>query len=728
MSFRKTLLSVVLICFTSCCWAIAQDVDDKTKQTDEKKSGIVSAEDVKKAAADADKPKLRNEIEPGVVVYGRPHRFAEVGAANSFDSSPDGRTLVFPGSKIKFFDLEDNKVTDEIGEDGEHYQSVVYSPDGRYVMANTQGRKGAMVRVFDAIDKSPAGVISCKKPDEERTSFYLQGISVSPDATYVAMWSHNQMQVREVETGDLVHEFKDLGYIQGASFSADEEHLYFPKSNQVVVVDLKTGKELTKADSKLVGQFGQAIAVNLARNLVAIPGQSISIYDAQENKLIANIPLPRMAYAQSVAFSDDGSLVAAGAWLQERGGNAMHAFIIDIDRKKVLRKVRIASQAQLQCRFSVDNSRLYVAGYGIFGAQEIRLDIEDELVDSKYPVGPAQHGAIHPDGKAFLTCTSGGEITWIEAESGDVIEKIQSANTHSVGFAKDGGEVTVVGKWGSDAIGRYDFETGKRIKGYNPKTVVKNAGLIGQFRKFMLGNDDGGNATVHRQDYGLDAKFSKSETQINVLGLSMVYSYESNGITGEYTSEQSYELIVTKLDAESGKKIASAKFDGKDFGFKKNEWIQMVSIHPEGSQFAVARQNNLYLVNAETGETFAELQLGKSGHMSAVSYSPSGKFLVASSHEGTWIWDTESGDEVQKIERNRGTLFSFSKDDRRLAIGQTGQSTEIEVLDTKSWKKVFGRDKTEAGRSSVSLSDDGSKLLIGLSDCRMELWDLAAIK
>ena len=727
MSFRKTLLFVVLICFTSC-WAIAQDIDDKTKPTDEKKSGIVSAEDVKKAAADADKPKLRNEIEPGVVVYGRPHRFAEVGAATSFDSSPDGRTLVFPGSKIKFFDLEDNKVTDEIGENGEHYQSVVYSPDGRYVMANTQGRNGAMVRVFDAIDKSAAGVISCKKPEEERSSMYLQGISVSPDATYVAMWSHNQMQVREVESGDLVHEFKDLGYIQGASFSADEEHLYFPKSNQVAVIDLKTGKELTKTDSKMVGQYGQGVAVNLARNLVAIPGQTISIYDPQENKLIASIPLPRRAYAQSIAFSDDGSLVAASAWLQEKGANAMHAFIIDIDRKKVLRKVKIASQGQLQCRFSVDNSRLFVAGHGIFGAQEIRLDIDDELVDSKYPVGPVQHGAIHPDGNAFLTSTIGGEITWIEVESGEVIEKIQNANTHSVGFANEGGEVTVAGKWGSDAIGRYEFETGKRIKGYSPKTIVKNAGLIGQFRKFMLGNDDGGNATVHRQEYGLDAKFSKSETQINVLGLSMIYSYESTAITGEYTSEQSFELTVTKLDAESGKKIASARFDGKDFGFKKNEWIQNASIHPDGSQFAVARQDELYLVNAETGETFAELKVGESGHLNGVKYSPSGKFLFASSHEGTWIWDSESGDEVQKIERKRGTLFSFSKDDRRLAIGHTSQSTEIEVLDTKSWKKVFGRDKTEAGRSSVSLSDDGSKLLIGLSDCRMELWDLAVIK
>ena len=142
----------------------------------------------------------------------------------------------------------------------------------------------------------------------------------------------------------------------------------------------------------------------------------------------------------------------------------------------------------------------------------------------------------------------------------------------------------------------------------------------------------------------------------------------------------------------------------------------------------MARQDQLYLVNAETGETFAEFKVGESGHLNGVKYSPSGKFLFASSHQGTWIWDSESGDEVQKIERKRGTLFSFSKDDRRLAIGHTSQSTEIEVLDTKSWKKVFGRDKTEAGRSSVSLSDDGSKLLIGLSDCRMELWDLAVIK
>jgi hypothetical protein len=38
-------------------------------------------------------------------VFLPPHRFAEIGNCQSFDSSPDGRTLVFAAGKLKFFDL-----------------------------------------------------------------------------------------------------------------------------------------------------------------------------------------------------------------------------------------------------------------------------------------------------------------------------------------------------------------------------------------------------------------------------------------------------------------------------------------------------------------------------------------------------------------------------------------------------------------------------------------------
>ena len=156
---------------------------------------------------------------------------------------------------------------------------------------------------------------------------------------------------------------------------------------------------------------------------------------------------------------------------------------------------------------------------GIYGAQEIRLDIEDELAESSYPVGPAKHGAIHPNGRAFMTCSEGGEITWFDAESGDVSKKMQLSNVHQVGFTENGEEVVVAAKWGGDSFSRYDFETGKKKKAYSSKVIAKNGGLIGQFRKFMLGSDDGSSGTdCASAAICLDAELSKSEKEVQPVG------------------------------------------------------------------------------------------------------------------------------------------------------------------------------------------------------------------
>jgi WD40 repeat protein len=54
-------------------------------------------------------------------------------------------------------------------------------------------------------------------------------------------------------------------------------------------------------------------------------------------------------------------------------------------------------------------------------------------------------------------------------------------------------------------------------------------------------------------------------------------------------------------------------------------------------------------------------------------------------------------------------------------------NSDVTVYDTNSWKKIVNRKQTQADRSCVVLSDDGQQLLIGLADCRVELWDLVKL-
>lgn len=672
---------------------------------------------------------FRQELEPGVVVYGKSHRFAEVGQCQGFDSSPDGRTLVFATSKLKFFDLEENKVTDTAGKASEHYNGVIYSPDGRLVFAHSYGNGQGFVRVFDAIDMSTQGTISTAIEEAEegsraRNHFYIQYVCVSPDANYIALSNHNEVQVRDVRNGELISRISDLGYVQGMAFSPDETELYVPKMGQLAVVDIETGETKKRSDSKLVGQHCNALDVNLSRNLLAMPAStSVSLFDLEQQTSAGSIPLPKRVYGQSVQFSDDGSLIAVVAWQQDSGTSKMVTIILDVDTKQVVKTVGLPSQGVTRMRFSSDNRNLLVSGHGIYGVMEVSLQ-DKEIADAgSYPVGPAKTAAIHPDGKSFLTGSQGGEVTWFDAESGKVLRTVQKPNLRNAQIMNDGDDVLLVSQWGNqDGIARFSYKTGKIEKSYHTQAAAKKGNVFSQIKNFMTSKND---MSRHSQAYAIAARLSADGSELYSVMMDMSYKQIQNGLS--VTMEQEMTVRFVKMDAETGKKIESVKVNPEDLGFSKNEWIQVAGIRPDGSEFAVARGNKIYAVDAQTGELIADYSPDKATQIQRVEYSPEGRFIAAASHRGVTIWDASSSELAHDVVDRGAQHFSFSKDGTRLAVSPRGRTSMALVYDTENWKTIMERKDTAADRSCIALSDDGQKLLFGLTDCRVEVWDLAKV-
>ena len=659
------------------------------------------------------------------MIYGKSHRFAEVGQCQGFDSSPDGRTLVFAAGKLKFFDLKENRVTDEIGEPRESYNRVMYSPDGRYVLATTNMQGATLVRVFDAIDRSSIGTITTKKEDTQTPSyFYVQASCVSADAKYIALASHNEVQVRDVGSGELVCSLGELGYVQGMAFSPDETELYIPKNGQMQVIDLKTGELKKKSESKLVGQYGSVVDVNLARNLLAMPqSSSVLLYDLKQGQSVGSIPLPKQAYGQTVQFSDDGSLLSVNAWQQESGSSTMVAIILNVDTKKVIKTIKIPSQGITRQRFSADNKSLLISGYAIYGILEIPIENDDTLVGESYPVGPAQTGLLHPDGQTFMTASQGGEVTWFDAATGKVLRSIQKPNLRTVELTEDGSDVLLVSQWGNnDGITRVSYKTGKKEKIYGIKAAAEAGGIFSEIRKFMT---NGQSNRVNSQAYALAAKLSEDGSELNALMMEMSWRSVPSGLGN--TMEQEMSLRFDKMEMESGKRLASMKFNPEDFGLSKNEWVQTAAVRPDGLEFAIPHGTTIYVVDTQTGETSGEYPTKENGQIQSLGYSPKGRFMVASGFRGLWVWDVASGEVVKLIEEQGPHFFSFCKDGSRMVTSARGKNSTVTVFDTDSWKKIIDRKQTQADRNCIVLSDDGQKLLFGLTDCRLEIWDLAKV-
>lgn len=735
------MASRILLCkvFVCCCFllttvCIGQEKGEDEKRESKKRSGYGKVDD-------GDSQSFVSEVEPGVKVFGVASRFAEVGICSSFDSSPDGGQLIFAsGSKVKFFDLKENKVTDSIGEDRESYQYVRYSPDGRYVFAGGQGSGGSVVRVFDAIDKSSVGTITSKvevaeKGGDEKAKalnhsshFYLQHLFVSADATYVGMCSHDTLQVREVSSGDLVYHAKGLGYVQGACFSADEKHVIYPKNYQIEVAEIESGKKMKKADFAIVGQQSYGVMSNISSNSLAMAfGSAVSVFPMEgEAREPIVINLPSGHYAQSqAAFSDDGKMVVANSHVNQK----MVLVVLDVEKKKVVKELQIASNSLLNCRFSGDNQALFVSGNGITGVKEVKLSGDAKLSKSKHPSGPSTVIAMHPDGKAFLSATQGGEVSWFDMETGDVDRSMQTANLAGIGFNESGANVLLASQWNiQEGVAEYSFKSGKRKKNYSVAAATPSGSVFSQIRRFMRGDEQ----TSHRQQYVLNARYSDDKTKIYSMAMTMEYVFESEGsgmFSQRYSSQQQKNsLSLFEFDLETGKRKTSKPIETKQFGFSEGEWVSSAAPSPRGDQFAVVRQKKLFLVSTESNKVVSEIELDEQTYIHSVRYSPDGRFLAVRGNGKLIIIDADSEEEVYVDPKNYGTsLFGFSRDSSRIVITSQNKNAPVEVIDTKSWQPVFTRKNTQNNRTSVALSKDGQKVLIGLNDTRIEAWDLAKI-
>ena len=125
-------------------------------------------------------------------------------------------------------------------------------------------------------------------------------------------------------------------------------------------------------------------------------------------------------------------------------------------------------------------------------------------------------------------------------------------------------------------------------------------------------------------------------------------------------------------------------------------------------------------------------QLGHSGVINAVAFSPDGRFAVSGSGDSQRgelkLWDVAVGKELRNFAGHNGDVQSvaFSPDGRLILSGSDDETLKLWDVATGSEVRTFSGHSSQA--VSVAFSRDGHFALSGSADKTLKLWDIVTGK
>jgi Uncharacterized conserved protein len=235
--------------------------------------------------------------------------------------SPDHRFLVVSTSgwgtqSLQVINIATQKIVQTIPYKSPQslYFGLVFSPDGKMLYASAAGNN--KIRVFQFNQGTLTEQPSIVMQDQNHSNFYPQGISISPDGSYLYTADNLNQSVSMIDlsTGKLVKTAAAGRYPYMTLLNRTGNRLYVSnwEDNSVTVLN---AKDLSPVATVRVGMHPNALALNPANgNLYVVNSDSdrISVIDSNKLQVVQNISVAPYAHApvgsipDALTFSSDG--------------------------------------------------------------------------------------------------------------------------------------------------------------------------------------------------------------------------------------------------------------------------------------------------------------------------------------------------------------------------------------------------------------------------------------
>lgn len=677
--------------------------------------------------AEQDKPAPKGDVRtdrygdplpPGAVARLGTLRFRTPDEADALAFSPDGKMVAINSRGGLFlFDAVSGKGIKRLGDytfNQNQQTSLAFSPDGKRLIA--RGRtsiddgKGNpktknIVRVWE--------LDGVQKP-QVYDADHVFWVGWSADHQPLAVCLETEGALLRELTGGRSQRFpcKELrrpelsNFVLCACAPAGGTLVVADEQTVIHAWDIATGTEHSTIEPKK-GEILRDLAVSpdgsrlatLHQNRAAPYGHIVPIWDSKTGQLLRTVASDQKNLS-TLAFSIDGRTLATAGW------NGIRCW--DVATGKELSRSEGEGSNTLAIAFRAD-----AKSFATLQRHTNAFHLWDVATGKRKPAPQGHAGrpfgsSFSPDGRRLA---SGGAIDgaihiWDLATQESLLNIRRRGWVRGAVFSPDGRWIYSTST--DDELWISDTATGER--------------------KYVIKLED-----PERPDTVQDA----ISMQLSADGKSLVaFSYyypKKNGAGPNYN-----ETLITGWDAMTRKQLFRRRLPTRDSWNAVSADARLLAFAFPGSddlKKTAPGQGPMRLENLATGEALLGLpQL--EGQTMPLEFSPDGRWLASSNYnnkrykEGVpnstsrnlVLWDLTTATEVLALPRDGQPRAAFSPNSRLLAIPAPGQSILV-------WDLVRGRELKRfkdfnAEVTSLAFAPDGRRLVSGLADSTLLVWDV----
>jgi RNA polymerase sigma factor (sigma-70 family) len=629
-------------------------------------------------------------------------------------------------------------------------EALAFSPDGKTIAALSPRGIDRGLCLFERATARQVKHIS--PPDT-----YFWHIAFSPDGARLACSatvdkgdrSKSVVQIWEPSTARLVQEFV-VGHAHWVGWSpAGQPLAVFLGEGEVLLRELATGTQRRLAAKGLPPSDRGLPSCTYApaAKVLAVPDYNgvLHVWDAATGAERCAVQA-KGSYVHGLALSPDGRSLASLA----RAGAENTVQLWDVATGTVTHTVATDQTYLHGVAFTPDGKTLATVGWWEVRFHDVATGRErGRTRGDKRSFAPAV--AFAPDGKTLVTAEKYSDAVHLWDVATGVLLPEPAGHTNApyqVAFSPDGRRVVTGG--GQDGTLRvWDAASGAALTEVRLGEGVRACAFSADSR-VLFSCSDGDQLRFHDAATGrLLHEMKLEDPQQPDADQAGMFMYLCDGgktlvALSHYTARKGGEFIraflVTGWDTATRKQLFRRRRESVHFGVAVSADGKLLAVpqddpsvkwSKEGAGFGLIRLEDL-----ATGEYLLNLP-GRGGQSHPLGFSPDGRLLVAQHFDFAGrprpagrgvecdhtlrVWEVATAGEVLALPSVLNARVAFSPDGRVLAVSSPSQ--QILLWDLRRGKELRRIRGFGAEVVSLAFSPDGSRLVSGLRDSTLLIWE-----